>query len=125
MQARRGGWACGYHAGCCGVQLCVPLCDDVCVPVFVRVRVLTHGPMAVLGMSSCPRRAPTCSLPGSGEMAVPGRAGVQSRVGSRPWRLSAAYSFPQCLAMRDCPEGQKEGEGRGSHHSPVTSLSVA
>lgn len=72
--------------------------------VFVCVRVLMHDPVAALGMSSCPRRAPACTLLGSGEMALPGRPGVQSRVGGHPSGLSAAHSFP-CLAMSGCSEG--------------------
>lgn len=100
--------------GCSSVSHCVMTCVCASVCVSVRVRVLMHGPVAALGISSCPRRAPACSLPGSGEMAIPGRPGVQRRVGSRPSGLSAAYSFPQCLAMPGCSEGW--GWGRREAH---------
>ena len=118
MQAgqKGGGWAFGYHAGCCwgrgrlpsrgtvkpwGVALC-PTVWGVCVCVCVCAR-LTYSPVVALGMSSCPRHAPACSPPGSGEMVVPGRPSVQNRVGSCPLGLAAAHSFPQCPAMPGCP----------------------
>lgn len=69
-----------------GVQFCAPLCDDVYVPVFVCMGVLMHSPLAAMGMSSCPRRAPTCSLPGLGRWLY--LAGLGCRVGSLPLGLS-------------------------------------
>ena len=93
---------CSTVSHCVMTCVCVP-CVCVCVCARARACVLMHGPVVALGMSYCPRRAPACSLPGSGEMAIPGRPGVQSRVGSCPLGLLAAHSFPQCLAMPGCP----------------------
>lgn len=65
-----------------GVQFCVPLCDDVCC---ICARACAHvQSCGCAGMSSCPKRAPACSLPGPEKMVVPGRPGILSRVGNHP-----------------------------------------
>lgn len=72
----RGRLPCGGTEKPWGVHFCVPLCDDVCC---ICARACAHvQSCGSAGMSSYPKRAPACSLPGPGKMVVPGRPGILS-----------------------------------------------